>query len=160
MLRRLGYAFLILWVVILAIGFPTDMGWIGNDDLLPFLRAVVFFLGILLLVLLLVIIWICPETNRYQRTIKRLLTAFFGLLLLGGIARRFGLSDWIERQGRVFDTGYYVLSRFLMMALGIAWFVMWVKDLQERTTRDIRAKLGTHETNRSTFQNKANRNEY
>lgn len=144
--RRLSFAFLLLLVAKFSFEIPVDMGWIKDARVLPLVNGVSFTINMLLIVILFAILNIGYGARSGWKA-KILISGFMGLFMLGVIAKSLGFSDWVESQGRIVGTSVYLLEVLLFMSVLLGLAVMSVKEMQERTTSDIRAKLGKQEEN-------------
>lgn len=139
---RLATVLMVLIAARFALALPVDMGWIRDQGVVAFSRWSVAVIGVLSMPLLLAIIATWPASTKAARTVKLLILAYLGLTALGGVARRF---DWLPIQNQIVDTIYYVLSTLIMLAILLGLMVLAVKDLEERTRRDIQPKTPRRE---------------
>jgi hypothetical protein len=112
-----------------------------NPNVVDALEWVPFVLGLSAIVLVLVIIRGWTATTRYARREKVLIGLYLVGYVVGGIARRIGLPDWLEGLSQPWEAIIYAATTLLMSVLVARMVVMAVKDMEERTTREVRAKL-------------------
>jgi hypothetical protein len=113
-----------------------------NDaDVLEWIPLILRLSGI---VLGLVLVWRWETTTPYARRFKVLMGFYVACLVIGGISLRIGLTDWLEGLGRPISTIIYATTTLGSLALLFAMCAMAVKDMEERTAREVCAKLRHH----------------
>jgi len=136
--RQAGILLIFLMVVKAAVDQLIHRGAIPNPNVADALEWVPFVLGLLGVLLVLVIIQGWDATTWYARRGKVMIGLYLACYVVGGIARRFGVVDWLEGLGHPWELIVYATSSLVMVALVAGMVAMVVKDMEERTKRKVR----------------------
>jgi len=142
--RKAWILLLLLMVVKTAIELLIQRGGIRNRNVADVLEWVPFLLNLSGVVLLLVIFRRWETTTRYARRLKVLVGVYVAYFVIAVLSLRFGLTSWLDGLGRPVPTIVYAASSLVLMTIIAAICVMGLKDMEERTAREVRAKLRHH----------------